>query len=267
MADTRMPLGIDGDAALVTASSSGLGKASARALAAAGADVVINGRDENRLAAAAADLASEPGSVVAHAGDLTDPDVPGALVDRTVEEFGGLDHLVTNSGGPPTKPFVETTDEEWDDAHDLLVMSVVRTIRAAVEHLRASESGTVVAITSRAVEEPIERFVLSNAVRSGVVGLEKTLSRELAPDVRVNTVLPGTHETERIRDVVEAGVERGDYDSYEAGVAEFSADLPLERLGDPRELGDTVAFLSSERASFINGVALPVDGGENRSSL
>lgn len=265
-----MDLQLAGDAALVTASSSGLGKASARALAAEGANVVLNGRDEGRLAAAVDDVRSDAAAdatVIGHAADLTDPDAPDALVERCVEAFGGLDHLVTSAGGPPAKPFVETTDEEWDAAFDLLVMSVVRTVRAAEPHLRMGTGGTIVTIASISVKEAVEDLVLSNSVRAGVVGLEKTLSTELAPDVRANAVLPGTHETPRVEELVEEGVRTGDYDSYEAGLDDWAGEIPVGRLGDPMELGRTVAFLSSPVSSFISGVALPIDGGASASNL
>jgi 3-oxoacyl-[acyl-carrier protein] reductase len=261
-----MDLEIEGNAALVTASSSGLGKASATALAREGANVVINGRDEERLDAAAADIREvATGSVVAQPGDITDPDHVAALVEATVEEFGGLDHLVTSAGGPPSGAFLDTTDEDWYDAYDLLVMSVVRLVREAAPHLR-EDGGTIVTITSRSVKEALDSLVLSNAVRMSVIGLEKTLSKELAPEVRANAVLPGAHETSRIRDLVEQAVERGEYDSYEEGLADWGTG-PLERIGDPMELGDTVAFLSSPRSGFINGAAVPIDGGSTGSNL
>jgi NAD(P)-dependent dehydrogenase (short-subunit alcohol dehydrogenase family) len=263
-----MDLHVDGNAALVTASSSGLGKASARALAREGANVVVNGRDRERLEAAAADIrADAAGEVVPVTTDLTDPAETAALVERTVEEFGGLDHLVTSAGGPPSGPFLETTDEDWYEAFDLLVMSVVRLVRAAADHLRAAGGGTVVTITSRSVKEAIDALVLSNSVRMSVVGLEKTLSKELAPEVRANAVLPGAHETARIRELVEQAVERGDYPDYETGLAAWSDGVPLERVGDPMELGEVVAFLSSPKSSYVNGAAIPVDGGSLGSNL
>ncbi|MFD1600053.1 SDR family oxidoreductase [Halobellus rarus] len=265
-----MDLQLAGDAALVTASSSGLGRASARALAAEGANVVLNGRDEERLAAAVEGVrgdAAADATVIGHAADLTDPDAVEELVRRPVDEFGGLDHLVTSAGGPPAKSFLNTTDEEWDNAFDLLVMSVVRTVRAAEPHLRAGDGGTIVTIASVSVKEAVDDLVLSNSVRAGVVGLEKTLSTELAPDVRANAVLPGTHETARVEELVEQGVQEGEYDSYEAGLDDWAGEIPVGRIGDPMELGRTVAFLSSPASSFISGVALPIDGGASASNL
>ena len=174
---------------------------------------------------------------------------------------------MTSAGGPPSGPFLETTDEDWYDAFDLLVMSVVRLVRKAAPHLREGDGGTIVNITSKSVKEAIDALVLSNSVRMSVIGLEKTLSLELAPEVRANAVLPGAHETARIRELVEQGVERGDYESYEAGLEARGSDNPLGRIGDPMELGEVVAFLSSPRSSYVNGVAIPIDGGQGSSNL
>ncbi|GGN12488.1 SDR family oxidoreductase [Halarchaeum nitratireducens] len=252
----------DGETALVTASTSGLGKASATALAADGANVVLCGRDEDRLESAIADVREEAvGDVEGVSADITDPDDIEALVDATVGSFDGLDHLVCSAGGPPSRPFLDTGESDWYDAYDLLVMSVVRAVNAAHPHLAASDAGTVTAITSTTVERPIEGLVLSNAVRRGVIGLVETLAVELAPDVRANAVLPGTFETPRIGSLVEEGVERGDYADYEEGIEAWGSGIPQERVGDPRELGDVIAFLTSDRASYVNGVSLPVDGG------
>ncbi|WP_227379310.1 SDR family oxidoreductase [Haladaptatus halobius] len=259
---------LDGNVALVTASSSGLGKASAKALASEGANVVINGRSEENLAEAKDDiLAVAEGDVLAVRGDLTTSDDIERLVDRTVEEFGGIDHLVTNAGGPPSGSFMEMDDEDWYSAFDLLVMSVVRLVRNAAPYLREDGGGTIVTITSRSVKEAIPSLVLSNAVRMSVIGLEKTLSKELAPDVRANAVLPAPHETARQRELIQAAVDRGEYDSYEDGLDAKGDINPLGRIGDPMELGDAVAYLSSERSSFINGVAIPIDGGQGASNL
>ncbi|UWG49530.1 Short-chain alcohol dehydrogenase [Halalkaliarchaeum sp. AArc-CO] len=265
-----MEFDIDGNVALTTASSAGLGYASATALVREGCHVVINGRNETRLREAAERLREEAAGdarVVPMQGDLTDAADVQRLVEETVREFGRLDHLVTSAGGPPSGPFLETTDREWEDAYELLVMSVVRLVRAAADDLRADGGGTIVTITSRSVKEAIDSLVLSNSVRMGVIGLEKTLSREFAPEVRCNAVLPGAHETDRIRELVEQAVERGEYDSYEEGLADWGSDVPLERVGDPIELGNTVAFLCSPRSGYINGAAIPIDGGSSNSNL
>ncbi|SEH13471.1 3-oxoacyl-[acyl-carrier protein] reductase [Natronorubrum sediminis] len=263
-----MDLQIHGNTALVTASSSGLGKASAKALAREGVNVVINGRDEAQLEEAKSEVEDvATGEVVAQPGDLTDEDDIEALVQTTVDEFGGLDHLVTSAGGPPSGPFLETDDEDWYQAYDLLVMSVVRLAREAEPHLREGDGGTIVNITSRSVKEAIDSLVLSNSVRMSVIGLEKTLSKEFAPDIRANAVLPGPHETARIKELVEQAVDRGEYDSYEEGLEARGSGIPVGRIGDPMELGNTVAFLSSPESGFINGVSVPIDGGSGASNL
>jgi 3-oxoacyl-[acyl-carrier protein] reductase len=262
-----MDYGLADNTALVAASSSGLGKASAKALAREGADVVINGRDGDQLDTAVTDVQRvAEGDVLGVQGDLTDAGAIERLVDRTVDRFGGIDHLVTNAGGPPSGSFLETEDDDWYDAFDLLVMSVVRLVREAAPHLRDG-GGTIVTITSRSVKEAIPSLVLSNSVRMGVIGLEKTLSKELAPDVRSNAVLPAPHETDRQRDLIQAAVDRGEHDSYEEGLEAKGEINPLGRIGDPAELGDVVAYLSSERSSFVNGVAIPVDGGQGAANL
>jgi len=263
-----MGLQLSDNVALVTASSSGLGKASAAVFAEEDANVVINGRDSERLNEAVEELSElGDGRVVGVTGDLTNPKDIEQLVARTLEEFGQLDHLVTNAGGPPSGPFLETTEEDWYKAFDLLVMSVVRLVNEAVEPLRDSEYGTIVNITSRSVKEAIDSLVLSNSVRMSVIGLEKTLSKELAPDVRANAVLPAPHETARIRNLVKQGVERGEYESLESGLEERGSENPMGRIGQPMELGEVVAFLSSPRSSYVNGTAIPVDGGDSSSNL
>ena len=263
-----MDLDIEGNAALVLASSSGLGKASATALAREGVNVVLNGRDGDRLEEAAEEVREvATGEVVTVTGDLTVREDVEGLVEATVSEFGGLDHLVISSGGPTRLRFGETTDEDWYDAYDLLVMSVVRAVREAVPHLRESDGGTIVNVTSRVVKEATPTNVLSSSVRMAVIGLEKTLSKELAPDVRANAVLPGAHRTPRITDGAEEAVERGEYDSLEDALADRAEGVPLERIGDPMELGNTVAFLSSPLSGYINGQAIVIDGGSGASNL
>lgn len=243
-----MELALTGSAVLCSAATSGLGLASARAFA----------RETLR--------ADGTGDVLAVDADITDPDHVAAFVERTAAEFGGIDHVVTSAGGPLSGPFDALADRDWYRAYDTLVMSVVWTLREAAPHLRESETGTLTAITSRTVREVRDGLLLSNAVRRAVVGLVKTVSREWAPEIRANAVLPGAHETGRIEDLIEAAVERGSVADYDAGYRDRAADVPLSRLGDPQELGDVVAFLSSPRASYVNGAALAVDGGSMRSA-
>ncbi|WP_222916408.1 SDR family oxidoreductase [Natrinema sp. SYSU A 869] len=261
-----MDFELDGNSALVTASSSGLGFASAQALAEEGANVAICGRDAERLEDARQDLEeTATGDVIAVQTDLTDPDDVSHLVSETVDAFGGIDHLVTSSGGPPSTTFLETDEQAWYQAYDLLVMSVVWTIEETYDHLLESDHGTITCITSRTVQEVADGLLLSNSVRRSVIGLVKTVSREFAPEIRANAVLPGTIETPRIEELIEAGVERGTYDDYEAGLTAMADDIPMDRIGEPRELGDVVAFLSSPHASFVNGAEIPIDGGLLRS--
>lgn len=263
----RMDLGIANDTAVVAASSTGLGYASARALAEEGVNVLINGRNEESLENAAESIReTAAGDVITHPGDLTKPDDISALIERAVTEFGGIDHLVTNAGGPPSGPFIDMTDEDWYGAYDLLVMSVVRLVRAASPYLEDG-GGTITCITSISVKEAVDDLVLSNSVRMGVVGLEKTLSREFAPEVRANTILPGAHATDRMEYLIQAAVDRGDYKRYEESKAAWTDDIPLDTMGDPRRFGQIVAFIASDVASHINGEAITVDGGTSRSNI
>jgi NAD(P)-dependent dehydrogenase (short-subunit alcohol dehydrogenase family) len=261
-----MDLGLEDDAALVTAGSSGLGLASAEALAAAGANVAVCGRTPDHLDAARESLETVgDGDVLAVEADITDREQVESFVADTVEAFSGLDHVVTSAGGPRSGPFLDMDDSDFYHAYDLLVMSVVWTTRAAHPHLVEGGGGSIVNITSRSVQEVIDGLVLSNSVRRAVVGLMKTQADEFAPDVRVNAVLPGAHETSRITELVEQAVERGEFDDYEAGMEAWSQGIPLERVGDPSELGETVAWLCSDAASYVTGTAIPVDGGSMRS--
>jgi NAD(P)-dependent dehydrogenase (short-subunit alcohol dehydrogenase family) len=262
-----MDLEIAGNTAVVTASSSGLGKASAKALSMEGVDVVINGRDGDRLDTAVEEVA-EVGTaeVIGYQGDLTVKQDITELIETAVTEFGGLDHLVTSAGGPPSGPFLEITEDDWYEAYELLVMSVVRAVHESVSYLRSSEFGTIVNITSMSVKEASENLVLSNSVRMGVIGLEKTLSMELAPDIRANAILPGAHETARTVELVTQGVERGQYEDYDSGLEKRYSDIPLG-IGDPLNVGKTAAYLSSPASGNITGGAIPVHGGSGSSTL
>ncbi|WP_247010563.1 SDR family oxidoreductase [Halorientalis litorea] len=245
-----MNYGIDGNAALVTASSSGLGKASAKTLAREGVDVVVNGRDPEKLDAAVEEVreaAADGVAVVGHRADITDPEAIVELVNRPVEEFGRLDHLVTSAGGPPRIGFFETTDEDWYETFDLLVMAVVRAVWAAEPHLRADGGGTIVSITSLITKEASPSNPLSSCIRMATMGVSKCLSYEFGDDVRVNAIMPGLFDTPRRED---------------SGSASVAADeVPLGRFGDAMELGELVAFLSSDLSSYVTGAAIPVDGG------
>jgi len=263
-----MDLKIKGNSALITASSSGLGKAVAEAMVKEGVNVVINGRDEERLNETVKELSGlNKGEVVGQVGDITKKEDIVKLVEKTYNTYGSLDHLVTSAGGPPSKPFMETTDEEWYKTFDLLVMSVVRLVREAKEYLEEGEGGTVVNLTSRSVKEAMEGLVLSNSVRMSVIGLMKTLSKELGPKIRVNAILQGLHETDRLKNLLEKQVEDGKFKTYQEALAAKSNDIPLQRIGEPIELGEVVTFLSSKRSSYLNGVSIVLDGGGSHSNL
>lgn len=245
-----MDFELEGTTALTIASSSGLGKASATALAREGANVVVNGRDQSKLDSAVEEIQSvATGEVIGKRGSITNPGDIAEIVDATVDEFGQLDHLVTSAGGPPRRRFAETADDEWYEAYDLLVMSVVRTIRESLPYLEDG-GGSIVNVTSRVTKEPRPSNILSSSVRSCVPGLMKALSRELAPDVRINTVRPGPYKTPR-----------NDPETWE----DKRKAIPLNRLGESREFGEVVAFLCSERSSYLTGASIPVDGGASHS--
>lgn len=263
-----MDLNLKGDSAIVTASSSGLGKAAAAALIKEGVNVVINGREQKKLEVALKELkALKGGRVFSCQGDITKKDDIKKLVKTAVDNFGRLDHLVTSAGGPPAKSFLETTEADWYNSYDLLVMSVVRLVKESVEFLKADGGGTIVNITSISVKEAIDNLVLSNSVRMTVIGLMKTLSKELAPEIRANAVLPGTHKTARIEELINSQLENGYFGSYQEALTSMSKSVPLKKIGAPEKLGELVAFLSSPKSDYINGSAIVVDGGSASSNL
>ena len=241
-----MDLGISGRGALVAASSAGLGLATAEALAAAGCRVVISSRDEGRLRTAAE---SVPGAIVI-VGDVSDTDGATRLVEEARAALGAIDILVTNAGGPPAGNFASTPLDAYQGALDLNLLSVIAMCKAAVPEMRERRWGRVVAITSIAVKQPIAHLILSNTARAGATGFLKTLALEVAADgVTVNSLLPGLHKTDRLRQLYGDTLE----------TAERST--PTRSFGDPADFGRVAAFLCSEHARFVTGVALQVDGG------
>lgn len=245
-----MELGLDGRTAIVCGASAGIGLGIAEALAEEGANVVLFARGRERLEREASRLGG-----LAVAGDVRRPDDLERLVARAVEAFGGIDILVNNSGGPPRLRASELTAEHVEDAVALLLSSVVRLTALCLPYLERSGRGRIVNITSTTVREPIDDLVLSNVVRPGVIGWAKSLSRELGPmGITVNSIAPGRIDTERLREVWPEGPTEEDV-----------ATIPLRRLGTPREVGDVVAFLASDRASYVTGTVIPVDGGILRS--
>ncbi|MFI7614187.1 SDR family oxidoreductase [Nonomuraea terrae] len=250
-----MDLGISGKVALVTGGSAGLGLAAAKSLAREGCDVCVSARDPERLADAVVEL-QEFGKVV-HAvlADVEDPSAARRVVEETRDVLGPVDILVANAGGPPAGRFDQVGLDDWDVAVQRNLLGTVRLIHAVLPEMRSRGWGRIVTITSRSVREAIDGLLLSNATRSAVAGVVRTLAREVGGDgVLVNNVLPGPIETDRLRQLM------GD----EEALRRRGEEVPVGRVGRPEEIGDVVAFLASERASFVNGVSLLVDGGESR---
>lgn len=259
-----MDLGLKGKVALVTAASKGMGKACARGLAAEGARVAMCARTAADLKAAADEVRTQTGAeVLAVEADVTRAEQVTALVGRVTETFGGVDILVANAGGPPRGYFEDMSDDHWQGAFDTSLLSVVRLVRAVLPSMRSRRWGRILTIQSVSVKQPIPELVLSNAVRPGVAGLMKTLASQLAKDnILVNTVCPGKIMTDRFLSGMKAsGLGREEY------LARQSGDVPVGRIGTPEEFASVVVFLASERASYVTGVALQVDGGLVRGLL
>lgn len=258
-----MDLGLKDKVALVAASSQGLGKATALALAREGARVVISGRHEAALSAAKGEIAAAvPGADVrAIVADVTKPDDIERLVAETVAACGTIHILIANAGGPPPGTFDAVSDEDWQRAFHLTVMSAVRLARAALPHMRRQKWGRIINITSSSVKQPIRDLVLSNSLRMSVVGMAKALAGECAADnITVNTVGPGWTRTDRVTQIFQNRAARTKISEDDIERAITSA-IPAGRLGRPEELADVITFLASERASYVTGVFLPVDGG------
>jgi len=247
-----MDLGLEGRTALVTGASKGIGLGIARALAAEGARVAVSSRSEDRIRAAAEQVGARP-----FVHDSADLDGASSLVDRVEAELGPLEVLVTNTGGPPAGPDALGFDrEQWEAAYRDLVLAPMALIERAVPGMRERGFGRILNVSSSAVREPIPVLMLSNAHRSGLLAAFKTLSRQLAGDgITVNSVLPGRIATER--SIGMAG-------SREAAEAAAREEVPAGRLGTVEEIAAAAAFLCSERASYVTGVALMVDGGLTR---
>lgn len=257
-----MDLGLKGRAALVCGSSAGLGRAIAEALAAEGADVVLNSRSAEKLAVVRDEIRSATGArVEAVAADLSDAAGIEGVVATARQAFGRLDILVTNTGGPPSAPFEDHPAERWTQYVNQLLFSVVNLTRAVLPGMKEQGWGRIVNVTSITVKQPVGGLVLSNTIRAGVTGFAKTISNEVAPfGVTVNNVLPGFTRTERLVELAEVVARRLDTDVAGA-YASWEKEVPMGRLGEPAELGALTAFLCSEKAAYITGQSIAVDGG------
>jgi len=244
-------LGLSGRTAIVCGASQGMGLAIAAGLRREGADVAMFARRREELEREADRLGA-----LAVSGDLTEPDDLASLVERTRAAFGGIDILVLNGGGPPVGTAVGMTPEQVNAAVALLLTPHVRLVGLCLEPLRASGHGRIVAIESTSVKEPLPNLALSNAIRPGVAGWLRTLARELGPDgVTVNTVAPGRIDTERLRSLYADGLSQADLEP-----------IALRRVGTPAEIADVVCFLASDRAAYVTGTVLAVDGGFSRGA-
>jgi 3-oxoacyl-[acyl-carrier protein] reductase len=241
-----------GRTALVSGASSGLGLATAESLAAEGANVTMFARRRDVL-----EREADRVGALAVRGDVTNPRHLQNVVDRTLEAFGGIDVLVWNGGGPPPGPATGVTPQNLEQAFELLFAPAVRLVQLCLPHLEKSEGGRILMLTSVAVREPTENLALSNSVRPGLTGWAKSLARELGPrGITVNCVAPGRIDTARLAQLYPEGPTEADLRS-----------IPLGRWGTPKEFGDVVCFLASDRAAYVNGITLTVDGGLARGLL
>ena len=263
-----MDLGLQGKIALVAAASKGLGRAVAEELAAEGAHLVLCARGEAELRATAAAIEAASGvPVLAVPADLAAPGAAAAVVAVALARFGRVDVLVTNAGGPPAGTFENLSPDTWDAATRLLLTSVVELTRAVLPGMKAQGWGRILNITSISVKQPVDNLMLSNSLRAAVTGMARTLATEVAAQgITVNNILPGYTRTERVVGLADATAAREGISAAEA-TARWEAEIPMRRLGEPREFAALAAFLCSERASYITGTSVPVDGGWIRGLL
>ena len=261
-----MDLGIKGKVALVAAASQGLGRAVAEELAIEGASLVICARGQQRIDEACNAISERTSAdILGVAGDLSQLADIERIVSKGIERFGQIDILVTNTGGPPAGTFESLSRENWNDAVNNLLFSVVELTRLTLPGMKQRRWGRILNVTSIAAKQPVENLLLSNCVRAGVTGFAKTLANEVAEyGVTVNNIMPGFTATERVEELAGTLATR---EGVDASVirARWEAEIPMKRLGSPREFAALAAFLVSERASYITGSSIAVDGGWIRS--
>jgi 3-oxoacyl-[acyl-carrier protein] reductase len=263
-----MDLGLKGKVAFVAGGSQGLGKAVAMEMAREGAKVVICGLDDPQLPKAVEEIrGATGGEVIGVPADVTDSEQARNFIRKGVEHFGTVDILVNNAGGPPDKTFLEIDDELWMFGVRLNLLSTIIMTREVVPVMKEKRWGRIINMTSISVKQPIDGLILSNTVRMGVIGMAKTLSNELAPfNVTVNNVCPGYTMTERVRKLA-IDVAAKKKSTPEAVVKGWEALIPMGRLGTPEEFAALVAFLASERAAYITGASIQIDGGYYKGSM
>ncbi len=263
-----MDLGLKGKTSIVAAASTGLGRAVAAEMAREGADVAICARTAPRLEQTAKDIGAASGrEIFWQALDVTDPTAVKSFVEAVEDRFGHVDICVTNAGGPPSKQFLDISLEEWRAAVQLTLLSAVYFAREVLPRMQARRWGRLITITSVSVKQPIDGLILSNSLRAAVTGMARTLANEFGQyGITVNNVCPGYTLTDRLEELAEKRG-RAEEISLEEVYKRMSAEVPLRRLGQPEEFAAMVAFLASERASYINGTTIAVDGGLVKSLM
>jgi 3-oxoacyl-[acyl-carrier protein] reductase len=257
-----MNLGLKDRVALVAASSQGIGRATAEAFAAEGCRVAMCARNQQTLQTAAEKIGKQHSvEVLAEAFDVTDPGAVSRFVATVAQKFGSVDICVTNAGGPPAKGFLAASLEDWQRAIDLNFLSTVYFAREVIPYMQKKHWGRIITLTSITTKQPVPDLVLSNAVRAAVVGLVKSLANEFGKDgILVNNVGPGFTATDRLKELASARASSSGKSEQEIFDG-WAADAPLKRLGEPREVAETIVWLASERASYITGQTVLVDGG------